>query len=714
MTMQTSHRWQFFRAGGFDQVQISTPEDLAHLGTLDQKLWAALACPTDSLEIDQRMLAYIDLNGDGRIRAREMLDAVNWTLARLSDPSVLFSDEPLPLSALSQDEAGQSLTLTAKRLLAVLGREDDTAISITDTNDLNVLFPSNEFNGDGLIPATLTEDEQLKATIGDIITVMGSQTDRSGEPGISEESIQAFFEQVRAVAAWQNNATAENLRPFGENTSDAIAVILALKEKIEDYFTRVEMANFDPRATHIMNGEESELVRLANLSLADTDALKSLPLAGIHNGEELPLTKGLNPAYCASIAQLLEKVIRPILGEEVKTITREQWQAILAKASDYFAWQAATPSVAFLEHFTPERAIELVAADTESQLLALVEQDKSVAVAAEGLVNLDKLVRFKTSLVQLLRNFISFYDFYSRKTKAIFQAGTLFIDGKSCDLVVTVKNVDAHSTIAAKSDSYLIYCNCTRRGEPVRGKEAMSIVAAITAGDEGDIAVGRNGIFYDRDGNDWDATVIKVVQNAISVSEAFWSPYRRVAGMISEQIQKFAQNRDADMVNNTSSTLNETSLVTGEKTAAEKSFDIAKFAGIFAAIGLAIGALGTALAAMFTGLMSLAWWQFPLVFLGIIIAISGPSMLLAWFKLRRRSLGPILDGNGWAVNTQAKVSIPFGAELTELAKLPKGSHLSLRDPYEQERPVWPYILLGVVLISVFVAHHYGWLDTFNF
>src|SRR5690606_33652993 len=144
MTMQTSHRWQFFRAGGFDQVQISTPEDLAHLGTLDQKLWAALACPTDSLEIDQRMLAYIDLNGDGRIRAREMLDAVNWTLARLSDPSVLFSDEPLPLSALSQDEAGQALTLTAKRLLAVLGREDDTAISITDTNDLNVLFPSNE------------------------------------------------------------------------------------------------------------------------------------------------------------------------------------------------------------------------------------------------------------------------------------------------------------------------------------------------------------------------------------------------------------------------------------------------------------------------------------------------------------------------------------------------------------------------------------------
>ena len=36
--------------------------------------------------------------------------------------------------------------------------------------------------------------------------------------------------------------------------------------------------------------------------------------------------------------------------------------------------------------------------------------------------------------------------------------------------------------------------------------------------------------------------------------------------------------------------------------------------------------------------------------------ISTPSVVLAWFKLRSRSLGPILDSNGWAVNGRAKVS----------------------------------------------------------
>lgn len=713
MTTQTSHAWQFFRAGGFDQVQISTPEDLAKLNQLDQKLWAALACPTGTLEIDQRMLAYIDTNNDGRIRATEIISAVDWTLARLSDPSVLFSKAPLPLSALSNSDEGQTLAETAKRLLKVLGRADSDSISIDDTQDPSVLFPSNEFNGDGLIPANLTDDESLKAVIADIITVVGSEVDRSGEQAISEAAIKTFFDQARAVATWQASSNDEQLHPFGDDTAVAIDSIIALKEKIEDYFTRVELASFDPRATNIMNGEESELVRLANLSLANTDALKSLPLAGIHHGDQLPLSKGINPAYTGAVATLVEKVIKPIFGENKQSITRDDWNQLLAKTTAYFTWQAAKPSVNFLNHFNPSRATELIESDIESRLLDLVAQDKSVAVAANGLVDLDKLIRFKTSLIQLLRNFVSFYDFYSRKEKAIFQAGTLYIDGKSCELVVEVDNIANHSAIAAKSESYLIYCTCTRRGEPVRGKETISIVAAITAGDEGDIAIGRNGIFYDREGNDWDASVVKVVQNAISVSEAFWSPYRRVASMVSEQIQKFAQTRDADMVKSTTTKLNETTTAPKEATPAEKSFDIAKFAGIFAAIGLAVGALGTALAAVLTGLMSLAWWQFPLVILGVIIAISGPSMLLAWFKLRRRSLGPILDGTGWAVNTQAKISIPFGGVLTELAQLPKGSHLSLRDPYEQDRPVWPYILIGIILIGGFVAHYFGLLTAFS-
>jgi hypothetical protein len=713
MTLQAPHRWQFFRAGGFDQVQLETPEDLAALAELDQKLWAALACPTETLELDQRMLSYIDANKDGRIRSREVLEAIDWTLARLSDPSVLFNHDNLPLAALSTNDLGQKLMATAQRLLKVTGREGELSISAADTANLNVLFPPTEPNGDGLVPASLTHDDSLKAAINDIILVMGAETDRSGEAAVSEDAIRAFFAQAAEVAAWQAKSTDTKLRPFGDDSAVAVATLAALKDKVEDYFTRLEMAAFDPRAHAIMNGEESELVRLAGLSLASTDELKKLPLANTGNGDTLPLTRGINPAFVSLVTDLARYIIKPLLGEHIDAITRRDWDALIAKADDYFAWQAARPTVAFLTHLSSDRALELIESDAETALLNLVEQDREVADSADGLVELDKLLRYQTSLVTLLKNFVSFYDFYSRQKKAIFQAGTLYIDGKSCDLVVEVKNIDAHAVIAAKSESYLVYCQCSRRGEPVKGKETLNIVAAITAGDEGNIVVGRNGIFYDRQGNDWDASVVKVVQHAISVREAFWSPYRRISGMISDQIQKFAASRDADMVNNTTNKLSETTTVpTADVAAKEKAFDIAKFAGIFAAIGLAVGALGTALAAMFTGLMSLAWWQFPLVIVGIMLAISGPSMMLAWFKLRRRSLGPILDGNGWAVNTQAKINIPFGAELTELAKLPKGSHRSLRDPYEQQRPVWPYGLIFVVVVVICLSYRFGWLDNF--
>ena len=143
----------------------------------------------------------------------------------------------------------------------------------------------------------------------------------------------------------------------------------------------------------------------------------------------------------------------------------------------------------------------------------------------------------------------------------------------------------------------------------------------------------------------------------------------------------------------------------------QTTFDIAKFAGIFAAIGLAIGAIGTALAAVVAGLFNLAWWQFPLVALGVLLAISGPLMLLAWLKLRQRNLAPLLDANGWAVNTWARINLPLGASLTGVAALPAGSQRSLDDPYaERKRPWKTYLVLVVVAIAVAAAWQQGYLD----
>jgi hypothetical protein len=83
-------------------------------------------------------------------------------------------------------------------------------------------------------------------------------------------------------------------------------------------------------------------------------------------------------------------------------------------------------------------------------------------------------------------------------------------------------------------------------------------------------------------------------------------------------------------------------------------------------------------------IFGLKLWQYPLVIVGLMLLISGPSMVIAWLKLRQRTLGPILEGNGWAVNGRVKINIPFGSALTDVATLPPGSQRSLDDPYEDK------------------------------
>ena len=70
-----SYTWYFFRAGGFDQVQIDTGADLLALKELDQKLWVALSCPTRGIEFDTRTLDLIDSDNDARVHANEVLGA---------------------------------------------------------------------------------------------------------------------------------------------------------------------------------------------------------------------------------------------------------------------------------------------------------------------------------------------------------------------------------------------------------------------------------------------------------------------------------------------------------------------------------------------------------------------------------------------------------------------------------------------------------------
>ena len=120
-----------------------------------------------------------------------------------------------------------------------------------------------------------------------------------------------------------------------------------------------------------------------------------------------------------------------------------------------------------------------------------------------------------------------------------------------------------------------------------------------------------------------------------------------------------------------------------------------KFFGLFAVIGMALGSIFSFLLSLFTGFFSLAWWQMPLVVLAVMLIISGPSMIMAYMKLRKRDLAPLLNANGWAVNAKAIVNVRFGQTLTSMARTP---YVKDVDPYGMEGlPVWKRTVIGIVI-----------------
>ena len=709
--MNTVHKWRFFRSGGFDQVRLETGADIKFLGTLDPKLWAALSCPTSNLEFDGKTLEFIDTDRDGHIRVPEIIAAVEWVSSVLKDQGDLTSGaEALQLSAIDDSTSeGAALLASARQILLNIGKKDEEVITVEDTADLNKIFASTKFNGDGIIPATAASDAETQAVIEDVMKCVGSVQDRSGLPGVSAELIEQFFTEAKAYSEWWQDAErdADSILPLGENTEAAKAAFDAVKAKIDDYFTRCKLAEFDQKAGDPLNPALSDYEALTNTDLSrTTEQLATLPLAKIEAKKPLPLNEGINPAWSDAIDALKQQVIQPLLADK-EQLSADEWQALCDRFTAHQAWLDAKQG-AVVELLGIGRIRSILAGRYQDEISALLQKDQSLASASDAIDSVEKLIRYQRNLFQLLNNFVSFRDFYTVQNKAIFQAGSLYLDGRNCDFCLRVDDIEKHSSMAGLSGIYLAYCECQRRG----GSEKMNIAAAFTNGDADNLMVGRNGIFYDRKGQDWDATIIKIIEHPISVRQAFWYPYKRIGKMIGEQVEKMASAREKLVQDQAAAGVADISQkAEAGKPPAAAPFDVGKFAGIFAAIGLAIGAIGTAIASVVTGFMGLVWWQMPLTILGLILVISGPSVLIAFLKLRKRNLAPLLDGSGWAVNTRAIINIPFGISLTQMAALPAGAQRSLTDPYaEKKRPWKSYLFILLLLGSIAYLFHGGYLN----
>jgi hypothetical protein len=713
MEKTAPHRWKFIRVGGVLQVVFRSGEDIVNLEHLDQKLWVALACPTKGVEFDERTLDLLDFDRDGRIRAPEMIQITRWVRDVFKDPDVLLkTSDSVALATINDaNPAGAAILASAQRVLSRAGKTDASTVTLSDLTELTKTFGAAKFNGDAIIPPDSAPDDDTKKALLDILSTHPGVPDLGGKPGITQSIIDAFFTETTALLAWQRTSqTNPAILVFADKTAAAATALAQVRAKINDYFARVAVALFDPLATRLLNSTEAELTALAAKDLrTDSPDIAELPLAAIAPGKPLPLNSGLNPAWQNAMAAFLNDTVVTAFSPGRDTLSEDDWKALQAKLAPYDQWLASKP-VTPAEKLGFTRLQELLDGGYREKLSSLVQQDAAEARMNDDVRSVERLIRVQRDLFRFLNNFVSFSDFYSRRG-AIFQAGTLYLDARSCDLCVHVIDQPKHALLAGLSKAYLAYCDCTRVG----GKK-MTIAAAFTAGDSDHLMVGRNGVFYDRTGLDWDATITKVVENPISIGQAFWSPYKKFVRMVEEQVAKRAAAAEAASQTKLSTAatgvasadLTKPAAAPAVKPPEQKKFDV----GAVAALGVALGSLATFLGLMFTRVIDMGWWA-PFAVLGIILAISCPSMLIAWLKLRQRNLGPILDANGWAINGRMKINVPFGGALSKRAALPPNSQVQLNDPFnESHAGRYTVITLIVLVIVLGTLWRIGLLDRF--
>jgi hypothetical protein len=687
---EKTHYWKFFCAGGFDQVKLESGADLANLDQLDQKLWVALACPVHGVEFDSQTLNLIDTDKNGRVRVPELIAAAKWATSLLKNPDDLLKGQSsLPLAAINDSTPeGKGILGAVKQILAELGKKDAAEMTVDDVVAAEKIYSALSFNGDGIVPADIAGDDATKGVIADIVACEGGEPDGSGKPGVNQAKLDVFFSDAQDYANWWKQIEADKtIMPLGAATAAASVAVKAVAAKVNDYFTRCRLAAFDPRAVPALNRQAWDYVNLAEKDLSASAAeFTNFPLAQIAPGKALPLVEGVNPAWAGALANLQAAAVKPLFGDK-NSITEAEWVSLQAKLAPFEAQPSGTVG-ASVAKLGLARVQQILTGTFRADIAALIAKDAAMEPQTSAL----RLVRYYRDLYTLCVNFVNFRNFYSRKEPAIFQAGTLYLDQRSCDLCLTVEDAGRHALLAGLAGAYLAYLDCVRQSTG----EKLNILAVFSQGDDGNLMVGRNGIFYDRKGKDYDATITQIISNPISIAQAFWSPYKSLVRFIEKQVAQRAASANASA----------TAGLQSAGTATATKFDT----GTLAAISLVITGLITALSAIFSKLFDLPNAEIPFAIILVLLAISTPSVVVAWLKLRRRNIGPILDANGWAVNAQARMNVPFGASLTKVATLPPGSQRDLFDPYAEKKQMWPIPVLLIIIVGLGAAWYFGKLD----
>ena len=698
--MPDVHHMTFQRLGRLHHLRIADARDLATVSDLDEAHWVATGAPTEGLNCDPALLDFIDTDDNHRIMCFELIEAIEWLLDVLTDPAgVTEGSDTLRLDAVDTDKAdGERIHRSASKMLARLGDAGSDAITLRQVREIKATEQALPVSEAGVVLPEATDDDEVRRFLTDVIATVGGADHPAGEKGLDQAHLDAFLDQAAAHLDWAaRGRDSDEIMPLGAKTADAFALVSNVRAKLDQYFAQCEAAAFDPRAVGRFRPDEEQLARM---DFSDPQAIEKFiegsPLAPPRADRTLDMGEQLNPCYTERLAELNAQAIAPALGKPATSLTLDDWNAVKRFFAAHKQWAAAKPGRA-VEPLGAALLAKYLDAKFRKAAESLIADATAQALAMDNIRLTEKAILYQAHLLDLANNFVSFPHLYDPSRRAMFELGTLVMDGRRFNFTLLASNRAEHSKVAAAGNMFIFYAEILPGG----GGATCEIAVPVTSGGKGNLCVGMRGVFEDLSGRQSDARIVQIIENPISLGEAFVSPFKRIGKVLGGKIESITASAEKEFDARTASVIDGKGPAEPAPKAAPPNQGMLA-GGMLMGGGVAIAALGSAVAFITKTLSGVPVWKIAIGIGAAVLAVVLPTSIVAVLKLRKRDLSSILAGAGWAINARMRLTGRQSRYFTQRPPYRKGAR-GLRN-------IWPLVtaLLLALAAAAVIGKLLGW------
>jgi hypothetical protein len=700
---------RFRRFGRSHHLVIEAAEDLARAAVLDEANWVATGAPLHTISCDETFLKLMDTDRNGRILCFEVTQAIEWLLRNLRDRSgVAARSTTLRLDAIDTDSGeGQRVRMSARKILDRLGLSDADEVTLDQVRQIKAKVESTPVSEAGVVLPEATVEAEIRQFLADVIATEGGAPHPGGSSGVAAEPLGKFLADAAAFLEWHDRglippgADKTEIMPLGAATGEAYAALVAVRGKIDQYFAQCEALALDERFAQRMGWTDEEL---EGLDFDDPRVIENVlakaPLAKGRPDRLLVFGDDVNPHYAQRLGRFRRQVVAAVLGEDAPTLSAGQWREMKAFFAAHQAWVEGKPGRQ-VEPLGVKKLRSYLDDKYAAAVRKLIAESTATAFVLDNIRLTEKLLLYQACLVDFANNFVSFPDLYAPDRRAMFEMGSLVMDGRRFNLAVRVENRADHAKIAATSNMCLLYVEVAPKGE---GK-CYEVAVPVTSGGKGNLCVGKHGVFLDRAGAECDAKVVSIIDNPISLSEALASPFKRLGRVLTGKIESLTADAEKKLDARAAQAFRQVGPAPGAAKPAAAPAARPSPGGMLMGLSVAGAAVGSALAYITKTLAETAPIAILIGVLAAVLVVLLPTSIVAFLKLRRRDLSAILEGSGWAVNARMRLTRRQSRFFTERPPYPRDARGVSRFPWG--RCVAVAVVLAALSGAAYLARWYA-------